>query len=300
MNPNTNTRDLPIFVKHPMGACTVKMEALPALPYPMHGQQKFDGVRVLVTPLQGVITRKGKPVANLALRAILSTIPLPDGFALDAELTTTSGWFKDADRMVRTRQSSADGHVLRVFDLVPTLRSTQFTPFAERIRIRDAWLASLDPSDVKATISLVETTLLKNKSQARQYVFDALNSNYEGAILRSSESLYVQSRSTLASYAMLRFKFVETVDCKVLSMWAAVDKFGNTKSELGSLVVTSLAHNMPFSVGTGFTSEQRVEIWRNSRKYTGAICEIEYLRAKLIDGVPDRARQPSFRGWKDV
>ena len=48
-------------------------------------------------------------------------------------------------------------------------------------------------------------------------------------------------------------------------------------------------------MGTGFTDEQRQEIWNNRNKYLGKLASVRYMSV----GLKDKPRVPSFIGWRD-
>ena len=61
---------------------------------------------------------------------------------------------------------------------------------------------------------------------------------------------------------------------------------------LGSLVLKF--GDTTFNVGSGFTMEQRSEIWKNQHSYLGKLASVRYMEV----GVKDKPRSPSFQGWR--
>jgi len=49
-----------------------------------------------------------------------------------------------------------------------------------------------------------------------------------------------------------------------------------------------------FKVGSGFTDEQRNEVWVNASKYIGATITFKYFP----HGVKDKPRSPIFKGFR--
>ena len=62
---------------------------------------------------------------------------------------------------------------------------------------------------------------------------------------------------------------------------------------LGSLILKY--GDDSFQMGTGFTDEQRQEIWDNRDKYLGKLASVRYMSV----GLKDKPRVPSFIGWRD-
>lgn len=63
---------------------------------------------------------------------------------------------------------------------------------------------------------------------------------------------------------------------------------------LGSLVLEF--GDLTFKVGSGFTMEQRSEIWKNQHSYLGKLASVRYMEV----GVKHLPRCPTFKGWRDI
>ena len=63
---------------------------------------------------------------------------------------------------------------------------------------------------------------------------------------------------------------------------------------LGSLVLEF--GDLTFKVGSGFTMEQRSEIWKNQHSYLGKFASVRYMEV----GVKQLPRCPTFKGWRDI
>ncbi len=94
----------------------------------------------------------------------------------------------------------------------------------------------------------------------------AVAKGYEGLILRQDKR-------------WLKVKPIDTFDVEILSL---IEGKGKYKGKLGALV-TSLGN-----VGTGFTDEEREDIWEN--KYIGNTVEVSYMHL-TEDG---KFRHPRF------
>ena len=61
---------------------------------------------------------------------------------------------------------------------------------------------------------------------------------------------------------------------------------------LGSLVLKY--GETEFRCGTGYSDEQRQEIWNNKESYLGKLASIRYMSV----GLKEKPRVPSFIGWR--
>jgi DNA ligase-1 len=65
---------------------------------------------------------------------------------------------------------------------------------------------------------------------------------------------------------------------------------------LGALEVVDTKSGVAFNIGTGFTFQDRNEIWKNRNKYLNMLVTYEYLPV----GVKDKPRHPAFLGFRMV
>jgi len=68
------------------------------------------------------------------------------------------------------------------------------------------------------------------------------------------------------------------------------------RNDLGALIVRGLApfNNIEFSVGTGFSDEDRAAIWNDQDSYLGKLITYNYFPI----GVKDKPRHPSYKGLR--
>ncbi len=65
------------------------------------------------------------------------------------------------------------------------------------------------------------------------------------------------------------------------------------RGDLGALILEY--DGGEFNCGTGFTDEDRKEIWENFGNYLGCMAKIK----SFLIGVKDAPRFPVFLGWRD-
>lgn len=89
------------------------------------------------------------------------------------------------------------------------------------------------------------------------YAFDkCIEMGYEGIIVRHKLNMYERKRSTL----IMKFKPKQEDEYEIIGTAEEIDKDGNPKDRLGALVLKSGDGNI-FNVGTGFSDEDRVNLW---------------------------------------
>ena len=87
---------------------------------------------------------------------------------------------------------------------------------------------------------------------------------------------------------------------------AEVDERGYTKrstakdnlegtNTLGSFLVRDIHTGVAFSIGTGFTQEQRSDFWKYKQHYLGCFVKYKFFPG----GMKDKPRFPVFLGFRD-
>jgi DNA ligase-1 len=103
-------------------------------------------------------------------------------------------------------------------------------------------------------------------------VYDILiKDSYEGIIVRHFEAPYEIKRSTW----VMKFKPKKQDTYKIVTAVEEVSIEGNLKNTLGALVCESGDGNL-FNVGTGFTDEQRQQLWDIRGILPGMYAKVKY------------------------
>ena len=271
---------------------------LDKLQFPVLISPKLDGVRAVV--LDGkLLTRSLKPVRNKVISEYLSQ---PRFEGLDGELIVGEPTAKDVYRVTESYVMSADkdpedfGWRFFVFDSFSTPNKDYHLrcPFIDDSRV------------VHVPNYLVNYIEDLNE----QYEF-FLELGYEGVMLRDPNSPYKFGRSTVREGYLLKHKpfadsegiVIDVVSLKSNTNELERDELGHakrsTKKEglveqelLGSLIVRDLKSGVEFSIGTGFTAEDRKELWLNPP--IGRIVRYQYFQL----GEYFKPRFPSFQGFR--
>lgn len=116
---------------------------------------------------------------------------------------------------------------------------------------------------------------------------------YEGIIIRNKDALYEMKKST----NIMKWKLRLTDGFKIISYIEEVSIHGERKDALGALVCITTQGGDIFNVGTGFTREERIDLWKRKNSLTGRKCLIAYPELTSDRNVP---RHPVFKGFVEV
>jgi len=179
----------------------------------------------------------------------------------------------------------------------------QVTPFHARY----AALKKLYPDQI------VRQMVVGNQQGLANLLEDYIAQGYEGAMIRDTAAFYKYGRSTMKEMALVKYKTFEDDEATVVDFeelmsnqnTLEVGNVGEAKrsshkagmvpmNTLGALVVTSYKYKKNFSIGSGFSAEQRKEIWLNQTKYWHTKVKFKYFKTGVVE-VP---RFPIFLGWR--
>ena len=283
----------------PLLACEVPLEQVRL---PVYVSTKLDGIRCVI--IDGVAySRSLKPIRNKYIQSIIGNEKY-NGF--DGELVVGNIYDKDVFQKTTSGVMSEQGEpnfVFYVFD--------DFTyhtlPYSERADIMRYKVDTL-------------TDHIKFLGQKLIHNIDGINSRLEkeqslggeGLILRNPDGEYKFGRSTPKQQLSIKVRFFEQDEFVVIGFTERMHNANQTKiNELGLQERSSHKDNLipmntlgslilkygddSFQMGTGFTDEQRQEIWDNREKYLGKLASVRYMSV----GLKERPRIPSFIGWRD-
>lgn len=113
-------------------------------------------------------------------------------------------------------------------------------------------------------------------------VYDKLLSlNYEGIIVRRYIAPYERKRST----SIMKFKPKKEDDYIVVSTVEEFSVEGSPKNCLGSLICQSGDGNL-FGIGTGFTREDRENLWKIKDRLPGMVAKVQYQHLSSGKHIP--------------
>jgi DNA ligase-1 len=267
---------------------------------------KLDGVRVLtiVYPDGRVdqFSRNGKELVNFEhiCQQFAAIAPeLERAYVFDGEVVSSS--FQALMKQVHRKDNvQAADATLMLFDVIPLseFRAGVSTLGQQR---RSRLLQSFGPLFVKCNaIDIIEQELVDLDTFVGELRFkeinqDAINRGLEGIMIKDPAALYECKRSV----AWLKMKpYIEVS----LTVTAVEEGTGKNAGRMGALVCAGEDDGKTYcvNVGSGFSDEQRDEIWQSRDAVVGQVVEI---RADAATRSQDSEtvwslRFPRFRGFR--
>lgn len=290
----------------PMLASPVEEKHLSNLEYPVICSPKIDGVRVLA--LNGVLySRSMKPIRNKALIEKFSNSKYKN-INFDGEITVVDKNDPNVYRITTSYVNSFDKEedeshkfVINVFDILNI--DSLDTPYIDRLK-------SIPDFD-EPLFSKLEYKLCNNSKEVLEYEQYCLNAGYEGIMVRSYNGKYKLGRSTLKEGIILKLKRFSDYEAIIVGF---VEEYKNLneakKNELGRTERSSAKdglvpngrlgalickfNDIEFNIGSGFTHEERTEVWDNRESYIGKLVKFKCFEV----GVKDAPRFPIFLGFR--
>ena len=232
-------------------------------------QPKLDGIRCRAVRLEnGYVLFSSTEEVIFSVPHILDY--LNNYHYLDVELDGelyVHGWSFEDIYSVTSRTTNlhlAHSQVqFHIFDIVledtpQMIRSVELNSLAQRFEKTDV-------------IQIVPHAICETFQDILNCYQEYLNMGYEGIIVRHTDAPYMRKRSTY----MMKFKPTKTDTYQIVGYKQEVDKNGFPKDRLGALICTS-DDGTEFSVGSGFTDQQRHELWLDKESLPGYNCTIEY------------------------
>ncbi len=270
---------------------------LDKLKFPLLASAKLDGVRAVVR--DGVVySRSNKPIPNAFVQEKLSWAEHYDGELIVGPPTSKS-CYRDTVSHVMSQDKTDFDLRFYVFDHIQNLAQ----PYSTRIKHTNI-LCDRSRRHKQHVVTCIDTLLALEEKM--------LNEGYEGLILRDPNAPYKRGRSTVKEGYLLKLKRFVDAEAEVIGFEermhngneATVNELGRTKrsshkagktgrGDLGALVVRF--GEVEFSIGTGFTDDERNAIWMAQDKYHGRLAKFKYFPV----GVKDAPRHPVFLGWRD-
>ena len=193
---------------------------------------------------------------------------------LDGELYVHGMSFQGIASIVKTKIGLHPGYKqmdYHVFDIVSDagIQASRLA-FIERLPIRK-----------QPNLHLVRTELVESLGDVEEFYPEFVTEGYEGFIVRQLDAHYVRKRST----SIMKCKPCKFDDYEVVGYREEFSIHGEPKDTLGALVLKSDGGGL-FSVGSGFTAQQREELWLRRDSLAGCQCKVKYQELTVGREVP--------------
>lgn len=277
--------------------------------FPVYASPKIDGIRALIKD-GCVVTRTLKAVPNGYISDYLSREEL-DG--LDGELVVGSETDKNCMQVTTSGVMSRDGEpnfTYWVFDFW----AQPDTPYNERYRMLcNAFEYEQSVIRSYPRVRLLPQTRIHGLDELREFEERMLEAGFEGVMIRSMDSPYKYGRSTQKQGYLLKVKRFKDAEAYVIGVQelmhneneATTDELGYVKRSteaagkvpggvLGSLKCQDVKTGVQFDIGSGFTAEQRADLWSKREEIVSQVVKYKYFDV----GVKEAPRFPTFIGFR--
>ena len=242
-------------------------------------QPKYDGIRCRAVPLEN-----GQFILLSSEENVIYSVPhineslkkLNIKAEFDGELYHHGMSFELITSITsRTVNIHPDYEAIQfhIFDVVdPAANQT------DRIMLLQHWKKEILKSK---NLELSPYWIADNLSEIMRVYDKLIEFGYEGIIVRHCQAPYIRKRSTF----VMKFK-PKKEDTYVISGYVEEHtNEGIAKGQLGALVCDS-GNSQTFRVGSGFTEEQRINLWKDRENLVGKEVRIGYQHMTSGRGVP--------------
>ena len=284
-------------------------EDVAAIKYPVLISKKLDGVRCTV---QGgkLLSRTLKLIPNVHVQAILSG--LPEG--LDGELVVGEPCAEDAYRTTVSLVMS-DSKPLDFFGDRRVVYHV-FDQYGEA-EFKDRLVSAAKAIKGKASVQIVQHVTVQNAEELSELETAWLAEGNEGLMVRSINGRFKEGRSTVNEGILLKVKRFSDAESRIIGVFeementneAKTNALGRTerstekagkigKGTLGGFSVVGVGgtyDGVEFSIGCGFTKQQREDLWTERKGLVGKLVVFKYFPT----GSDERPRFPVWKGMRD-
>ncbi|MBZ4649281.1 hypothetical protein [Thermosipho sp. (in: thermotogales)] len=231
-------------------------------------EDKIDGIRCIAVKYSRddiiLYSRNGKELFGFDyLIEEIKKIP-EDEIVLDGELISGKN-FNDtsAARGKKVRGKEAIYNIFDMIDVTSFKEGIDETPILKR---KKNLIKTVKETDILKIVKFSDPIDPEDKKKLDFYFEDALSRGFEGIMLKGYDSEYECKRTN----KWLKLKPEETYDGKVKGFQEGTGMFEGT---LGAILVEFKGNIV--KVGSGFSVEQRNEIWKNRKKYLNKTIEFK-------------------------
>lgn len=241
-------------------------------------QPKYDGFRCRAVPIASAqgsthiflsseenifysVPHLSTEITRLALTA-----------ELDGELYCHKMSFDEISSIVSRTINLHENHQeiqFHVFDIVNEMPQMKRLLQIENLKNLSPW------------IKVAPFWLCENLEDVMRAYNTVINQGYEGIIIRHFQAPYERKRSTY----VMKFKPKKDDEYEVIGYQEEISIGGSPKNLLGALLCKSGDGNT-FSVGTGFTEDQRDKLWKEREMLIGKIAKVQYQHLTPGNKVP--------------
>lgn len=274
------------------------------LRYPIFTQPKLDGIRVIIK--DGVVySRSLKAIPNKHVQSLFGHLHGADGELIVGDVTAHDV-FQKTTSGVMSKEGEPDV-TLYVFDMWNQTGKTYESRYNTLLEV-----ICQQPHVYDVPYSTIHT-----QKELLVYADTQISAGYEGIMLRNPNTTYKHGRSTTNTQELLKYKLFDDSEFKCIGIEELMhnenelklDELGYAERSsckdglkpsgmLGALIL-KWKDNETFKVGTGFTEQQRKDIFAEKdgdNSIIGKLVKVKYQAS----GMKDKPRFPSFVGVRSA
>lgn len=299
--------------------------------FPLHCSPKLDGIRILIHPKFGPVTRTMKEIPNRYIYQSLKDATELHG--LDGEIIcgnpTHPQVFNITQSAVMTHSpiTAETRFTFVVFDAFSLFEDPLPTRLIWANKAISQWKLNTSVSSMPWNVAMVPYIIAETPDEVLAYEDRCLEEGYEGIMLRSNHSSagYKFNRSTAKQALLLKVKRMEDAEGVVVGAEELVsnqneatkDAFGltersshkanmipqNTLGVLKIKVTTGKFKDTIVGLGTGFDQATRKKLWdewlNGSDVAGGGLLGMTVSFKYQLHGAKDAPRIPVFKGFRN-
>lgn len=309
-------------IERPMLAATVSYDDLEKVEWPVLCSPKVDGIRCLIHPDLGPVTRSFKKLPNEYVREQL-LIHAGHSY-LDGELVAVNAqWRGDILSYNQTQSAmmSHSGQPAFIFLVFDCFDRPDWDFGSRHLQAKYACKKINNPK-----IMILEHKVASNMEDFIKFTDGCIEAGFEGSIIRAPAGIYKSGRSTLKQGWLLKYKQWADAEGTVIGFEELMhnanpderDKFDLAKRSshkdnmvpagtLGALILETKWGEL--RIGVGFDQATRQEIWDRNRvpyRIEGDVACDELDMGRVVTfkyqphGMQDLPRFPVFKGFRDT
>jgi len=260
---------------------------------PFIATEKLDGIRRILVKEKGrcrLYSRSGIEDEGL-VEIIEEAKYLPDNTVYDGELLAIGTYensivLRQATNSIANRKGIRKGISFNIFDIIPLDEfkkgKSKYNALNRKLllgamfgddgiqHLHDGWAKMMVAFDLGYKFKTIKAVpilgVVNTEEEIAELVAPIWKRGGEGIMLNTFEGCYELKRSN----SLLKVKYVESMDLKVVDMLEGTNKY---EGMMGALVVDYKGYRV--GVGSGFSDEERQRFWDNPEEIIGKTIEVD-------------------------
>jgi DNA ligase-1 len=236
--------------------------------------EKLDGSRMLIIKENGAIkcfSRQGQPILGL-IEIENEVKQLPDNSVFDGEILLNLDLPSAELFRATQKESRKDGEkrnlIFNLFDFLPLSEFKEGKSKKDCLTRKTELHEMLQQLDLKWIKEVPMLYVGSDKEKVLEYLNKAISEEKEGVMVSIAKGLYQTKRTK----DLLKVKKFHTLDLIIRDVIEGQSKY---TGKMGAVVVQYKGNEV--QVGSGWSDQERIEVFNNKDKYIGKVIEISYF-----------------------